>query len=130
MSMSERSRLKAARQNEAPFFRDTEIKLNNRSYWLAEDSFGLSKPEALTSGGWISYRSGFLADFLKLSGTVYTSQPLYAPVDAGETLNLTKDGDQITTLGQANVGIKVLGQEITAGESLSARPILTRTTAG
>jgi hypothetical protein len=110
--------LKAARQNEAPFFRDTEIKLNNRSYWLAEDSFGLSKPEALTSGGWISYQSGYLADFLKLSGTVYTSQPLYAPADAGETLNLTKDGDQITTLGQANVGIKVLGQEITAGREL------------
>ena len=116
--------LKAARQNEAPFFRDTEIKLNNRSYWLAEDSFGLSKPEALTSGGWISYQSGYLADFLKLSGTVYTSQPLYAPADAGETLNLTKDGDQITTLGQANVGIKVLGQEITAGRELVRTPYI------
>ena len=116
--------LKAARQDEAPFFRDTEIKLNNRSYWLAEDSFGLSKPEALTSGGWISYQSGYLADFLKLSGTVYTSQPLYAPADAGETLNLTKDGDQITTLGQANVGIKVLGQEITAGRELVRTPYI------
>ena len=116
--------LKAARQNEAPFFRDTEIKLNNRSYWLAEDLFGLSKPEALTSGGWISYQSGYLADFLKLSGTVYTSQPLYAPADAGETLNLTKDGDQITTLGQANVGIKVLGQEITAGRELVRTPYI------
>jgi hypothetical protein len=114
--------LKAARQGEAPFFRDTEIKLNNRSYWFAEDSFGLSKPEALTSGGWITYRSGYLADFLKLSGTVYTSQPLYAPADAGETLNLTKDGDQITKLGQANVAIKVLGQEITAGRELVRTP--------
>jgi hypothetical protein len=49
--------LKAARQGEAPFFRDTEIKLNNRSYWFAEDSFGLDKPEALTSGGYLFYQS-------------------------------------------------------------------------
>jgi hypothetical protein len=116
--------LKASRRNEVPFFRDTEVELNNRSYWLAEDTFGLSKPEALTSGGWISYQSGYLGDFLKLSGTVYTSQPLYAPADAGETLNLTIDGDQITTLGQANVGIKFLGQEITAGRELVRTPYI------
>jgi len=116
--------LKAARQGEAPFFRDTEIELNSRSYWFAEDTFGLSKPEALTTGGSLSYQSGYLADFLKLSGTVYTSQPLYAPADAGATLNLTKDADQITTLGQANVGIKVLGQEITAGRELVRTPYI------
>lgn len=116
--------LKMARQGEAPFFRDTEIKLNSRSYWFAEDTFGLAKPEALTSGGWISYRSGYLGDTLKLSGTLYTSQPLDAPADAGDTLNLTLDGDQITTLGQANVGVRLLGQEITAGRELVRTPYI------
>jgi outer membrane OprD family porin len=116
--------LKAARRNEVPFFRDAEIKLNNRSYWFAQDTFGLSKPEALTSGGSLSYRSGYLADFLKLGATVYTSQPLYAPADAGETLNLTIDGDQITTLGQANASVKLLGQEITAGRELVRTPYI------
>lgn len=118
------ARLKAARENEAPFFRDTEIKLNSRSYWFGEDTFGLAKPEALTAGGWISYQSGYLADVLKLRGTLYTSQPLYAPADAGATLNLTKDGDQITTLGQANVAVKLLGQEITAGRELVRTPYI------
>ncbi|MGE5260319.1 MAG: hypothetical protein ACM3MH_05520 [Actinomycetota bacterium] len=55
--------LKAARQGEAPFFRDTEIKLNNRSYWFAEDQFGEDKPEALTSGGYLSYQSGLSRQF-------------------------------------------------------------------
>jgi hypothetical protein len=116
--------LKAARQGEAPFFRDTEIKLNNRSYWFAEDNFGEDKPEALTSGGLLSYQSGYLADFLQLNATLYTSQPLYAPADAGDTLNLTTDGDQITTLGQANARAKFLGQEITAGRELVRTPYI------
>ncbi len=116
--------LKRARQGEAPFFRDTEIKLNSRSYWFAEDTFGLAKPEALTTGGWISYQSGYLAHVLKLSGTLYTSQPLYAPADAGDTLNLTQDGDQITTLGQANASVRLLGQEITAGRELVRTPYI------
>jgi len=39
------------------------------------------------------------AIFLQLRGVLYTTQPLYAPEGAGRTLNLTPDGDQITTLG-------------------------------
>ena len=118
------ARLKAGRQNESPFFRDTELELNSRSYWFQADDFGLDKPKALTSGGSLSYQSGYLADFLQLRGTLYTSQPLYAPEGAGATLNLTLDGDEITTLGQANARVKFLGQELTAGRELVRTPYI------
>ncbi|HLC08589.1 MAG TPA: OprD family outer membrane porin [Methyloceanibacter sp.] len=115
---------KAARQGDVPFFRDTDLKFNSRSYWMDEDIFGLGEPKALTSGGWLSYRSGYLGDILQLRGALYTSQPLYAPEDAGGTLNLTLDGDQITTLGQANARAKFLGQELIAGRQLVRTPYI------
>ncbi len=114
-------RLKAKReslQDLSPFFRDTEIKLNSRTYWFDEDSFGLDKPKALTSGGSLTYQSGYIGNFLQLRGALYTTQPLYASSDAGATLNLSPDGDQITTLGQANARVKFAGHELTMGRQL------------
>jgi hypothetical protein len=72
-------RLKAQREQRqtASFFRDTEIKANSRTYWFGEDSFGNGTPEALTTGGYLSYQSGFAAEFLQLRGVLYTTQPLY-----------------------------------------------------
>ncbi|MGE5260318.1 MAG: OprD family outer membrane porin [Actinomycetota bacterium] len=67
---------------------------------------------------------GYLANFLQLNATLYTSQPLYAPADAGDTLNLTTYGDQITTLGQANVRVKAFGQELTVGRELVRTPYI------
>lgn len=111
-------------QDEGPFLRDTRVKLNSRTYWMSEDIFGLIEPEALTTGGSLSYVSGFFADFLQLRGVLYTSQPLYASQDAGATLNLTPDGDQITTFGQANARLKFAGQEVTIGRQLVRTPYL------
>ena len=42
----------------------------------------------------------------------------YAPDGAGATFNLTPDGDQITTPGQASARLKFAGQELTAGRQL------------
>ncbi len=119
-------RLKAQRRERWPnapaFFRDTELTANSRTYWLGEDQFGQNEPEAFTTGGSLAYQSGYLADFFQLRGVLYTSQPLYANADAGDTDNLTPDGDQITTLGQINGRIKFAGQEITAGRQLVRTP--------
>jgi len=121
-----KERLKAQRQERWPnapaFFRDTELTANSRTYWLGEDQFGFNEPKALTTGGSLAYQSGYLADFFQLRSVLYTSQPLYANADAGDTENLTPDGDQITTLGQINGRIKVAGQEITAGRELVRTP--------
>ena len=119
-------RLKAQREQRqtAPFFRDTEIKANSRSYWFDEDAFGNATPKALTTGGYLTYQSGFAADFLQLRSVLYTTQPLYANQDAGDTQNLTDDGDQITTLGQINARMKFAGQELTLGRQLVRTPYI------
>ncbi len=120
------ARLKAdpERQKAAPFFRDTDLKVNSRSYWFDEDSFGYDEPRALTTGGSVSYQSGFAADFLQLRSVLYTTQPLYAPQDAGDTLNVSPQGDQITTLGQLNARAKFAGQELTVGRELVRTPYI------
>ena len=71
------------------FFRDTDLRATSRTYWFDEDSFTDTEPQALTTGGYISYQSGYLANFFQLRGTAYTSQPLYKGEDAGNSLNLT-----------------------------------------
>jgi len=98
--------------------RDTELKVDSRSYWLDRRSIDGSKAEALTTGGSVSYQSGYAGDFVQLRGVLYTTQPLYAPAGGGVTLNLTPDQDQITTLGQANARFKLAGQELSVGREL------------
>jgi hypothetical protein len=118
--------LKAQRQTRMPgapaFFRDTDLRANSRTYLFDEHQFGLNEPEALTTGGSLVYQSGYIADFFQLRGALYTSQPLYANAYAGDTWNLTTDGDQITILGQANGRMKFAGQELTAGRQLVRTP--------
>jgi hypothetical protein len=121
-------RLKAQRRdrwsNAPAFFRDTELTLHSRTYWFDEDPFGLDKARALTTGGWLAYQSGYLADFFQLRSVLYTSQPLYANNFAGETELLSSDGDQLTTLGQINGRIKLAGQELTGGRMLARTPYI------
>ncbi len=100
------------------FIRDTELDANSRTYWLNLHGFDNRNYEALTSGGYLSYESGFVGDVLQLRAVVYTTQPLYAPRGAGRTLSLTPAGDQITTLGQANARLKFPGHELIVGREL------------
>ena len=122
-----RTEIRAARsglETLNPFFRDTELTLNSRTYWFGEHTFGIETPKALTTGGYLSYQSGYLANFLQLRASLYTTQPLYANEDAGSTQNLTPDGDQITVLGQANARLKFSGQELTVGRQLVRTPYI------
>lgn len=108
----------------SPFFRDTALTVNSRTYWLGEDVFGISEPKALTTGGYLSYQSGYLANLLQLNAVLYTTQPLYANAEAGSTWNLSPDGDQITVFGQANGRLKFAGQELTIGRQLVRTPFI------
>lgn len=122
------ARLEAQRQQRmphtAPFFRDTELKANSRTYWFDEDQFGFDQPRALTTGGSLSYESGYIDDVFQLRSVVYTTQPLYANADAGETENLSPDGDQVTTLGQIHGRLNFAGQTLTAGTQLVRTPYI------
>lgn len=114
---------RAARLPTAPaFIRDTDLRVYSRTYLFDEDQFGFDDPKALTTGGWLAYQSGYIADVFQLRSALYTTQPLYANEFAGETDNLSPDGDQITTFGQINGRIKLAGQEIAAGRQLVRTP--------
>jgi outer membrane OprD family porin len=121
-------RLEALRRERMPnapaFFRDTDLRANSRTYWFDEDEFGLEEANAFTTGGSLTYESGYIADFFQLRGALYTSQPLYANAFAGDSENLTEDGEQITILGQANARMKLVGQEVTAGRQLVRTPFV------
>ncbi len=86
--------------------------------------FGISEPKALTTGGYLSYQSGYVANLLQLNAVLYTTQPLYANAEAGSTWNLSPDGDQITVFGQANGRLRFAGQELTIGRQLVRTPFI------
>lgn len=121
-------RLEDARQtrwSELPVFvRDSTLHLHSRTYWFDEDDFGFAEPKALTTGGSLSYASGYIANFFQLRSALYTTQPLYANDSAAATLNLSPDGDQITTLGQLNGRMRFGGHELTVGRQLVRTPYI------
>jgi hypothetical protein len=84
----------------SPFFRDSQVDVNLRSYYRNKINSAGSKNEAWASGGAVTARSGWLLDFLSTGAAFYTSQPLYAPKDHDGT-ELLKEGQQ---------GYSVLGQ--------------------
>jgi hypothetical protein len=122
------ARLEATRRERMPnapaFFRDANLRANSRTYWFDEHDFGFDEPKALTTGGSLSYESGYIADVFQLRSVLYTSQPLYGNAFAGDSVNLTPDGDQITTLGQINGRMNFAGQELAIGRQLVRTPYI------
>ncbi len=86
------------------FFRDTDLTIYLRSYYLTRESPDGAENEAWAFGGWFSYRSGWLFDMFAIGATVYGSAPLYAPDD--------KDGTTLLKPGQEGYG--VLGEAYAA----------------
>jgi hypothetical protein len=76
-----------------PFLRDADLTLHLRTYYLNRAQPNGTEKEALASGGWISYQSGWLLDTFAIGATLYGSAPLYAPDDRDGTL-LLKPGQQ------------------------------------
>ena len=86
-----------------PFFRDTTLDINLRTYYFYRDNYPGTTPqtnEAWALGGAIAYKSGLLLDHFGMGAVLYTSQPLYGPDD--------RDGTQLLKTGQE--GYTVLGQ--------------------
>jgi outer membrane porin, OprD family len=76
-----------------PFFRDTDVKLHWRSYYLNRENPEGGENEAWAFGGWLSYKSGWLFDVFGIGATLYGSAPLYAPDEKDGTL-LLKPGQK------------------------------------
>jgi len=84
----------------APFWRDSKFSAQARTFYFDRDKYDDTSSEAWAIGGSFTYRSGYLADFLRFGATAYTSQPLYAPDDKDGTLLLQPGQEGYTVLGQ------------------------------
>lgn len=93
-------RLKSFLEHQPPFVRGSSLTAHVRTYYLGRHNLDSSANEAWAAGGWLRYRSGWLLETFRIGGTLYTSQPLYAPPD--------RDGTGLLAAGQA--GYAVLGE--------------------
>jgi hypothetical protein len=98
---------KEAMKDLPPFLRDTNLRLQWRSYYFnRENPEDGSENEAWAFGGWISYRSGWLFDVFGLGATFYGSAPLYAPDDRDGTLLLKPGQEGYDVLGEAYAALR------------------------
>lgn len=100
--------LKEKLKDTPPFFRDTKLDLNLRTYFLYRDNFDNSLNEAWALGGSIAYRSGWFLDRLSIGAEIYTSQPLYAPDSRDGTLLLKSGQKGYTVPGQLYGKIRIV----------------------
>jgi hypothetical protein len=104
-----------------PFFRDTKLNLHLRTFYLNRTSTTpgnassnnaegtnstTSVAEALATGGWLEYKSGWLLDTFSMGAVGYLSEPLYAPSDRDGTLLLSPGQEGYAVLGQAWIAFR------------------------
>jgi hypothetical protein len=93
----------------SPFFRDTRLAVNLRSYYFNRNYVNdPSAKEAWALGGSVNYESGWWMNRLKIGAVAYTSQKLYGPADRDGTLLLRPDQDSFSVLGQAYASLRLL----------------------
>jgi hypothetical protein len=93
--------LESSMKDAPPFFRDTRLLLQIRSYYRNNEPSPDTFQEAWAAGGWLAYQSGWLADVFAIGATGYFSLPVYAPEDKDGTLLLKPGQDPIAVLGEA-----------------------------
>jgi hypothetical protein len=91
----------AGMQEMPPFLRDTQLLLHFRSFYRNNEATPDTFQEAWAAGGWLAYRSGWLAEVFSVGATGYFSLPVYAPDDRDGTLLLKPGQDPIAVLGEA-----------------------------
>ena len=100
-------------KDQHPFFRDTHLEFNFRTYDFDRDRNFLFDPDgsndsrALTTGGEVSYRSGFLFDRLAFAASYYISHKLVGPLNEDGTLLLLDGQKSFDVLGEANALFRI-----------------------
>lgn len=87
----------------APFWRDSQIDVNIRSFDFSRDSGLGALSEAVTLGGEFGFRSGTYRDTLSVGATWYTSRGIDAPADKDGTGLLGPGQTDISVLGKAYI---------------------------
>src|SRR5215467_2711660 len=65
--------LRASLQDQPAFLRDADVKAHFRTYYFNRTKPDSTINEALTFGGWLGLRSGWLLDTFALGATLYGS---------------------------------------------------------
>jgi hypothetical protein len=91
-----------------PFFKDTTLRLHLRNYYFLRQRFDNSHAEAWAQGGWLAYKSGYLADRFAVGAALYGSFPLYAPDSRDGTGLLQEDQEAYLALGQIYGEVKII----------------------
>jgi hypothetical protein len=103
--------LKEELKDADPFFRDTKLDVNLRTYYFYRDNYPNSNPqinEAWAIGGAVSYKSGWFLNHFGVGAVYYLSEPLYAPQDTDGTQLLRPGQKSISVLGQLYARVKLV----------------------
>jgi hypothetical protein len=84
-----------------PFFRDTDLNLHLRTYYLGKWNTNSTTQQSWAGGGWLEYKSGWWKDTVQVGGTVFATFPIYAPADEGGAGLLTPNQDGFVVPGIA-----------------------------
>jgi hypothetical protein len=106
------------------FFRESLLQFVSRTYYLTRDNFDGSKSQAWAAGGWLAFRSGLIGDVFGVHAAVYTSQPIFAPLDEGGTKLLAPPQNSIGVLGQIYGRVQFGDQEFRGGRQLVDTPLI------
>jgi hypothetical protein len=106
------------------FFSESLLQFVSRTYYLTRDNFDGSKSQAWAAGGWLAFRSGLIGDVFGVHAAVYTSQPIFAPLDQGGTLLLAPPQNSIGVLGQVYGRVQFGDQEFRGGRQLVDTPLI------
>ena len=104
--------LKEQLKDTPPFFRDTKLDLNLRSFYFNRDKFDDSVSAAWALGGALAYKSGWLLDRLQVGTTFYWSENLYGPKEKDGTLLLKPGQHGYSVLGQLYGRVKLFDDDI------------------
>src|SRR5262245_13066803 len=98
-----------------PFFRDTQLLLQLRTFYRNNEASQDTFQEAWAAGGWLAYKSGWLADTFAIGATGYLSLPVYAPEDRDGTGLLQPGQNTIAVVGEAWAKLRHWEQTLTGG---------------
>ena len=84
-----------------PFFRDTDLNVRLRSFYFNRQNDDNTALEAWSLGGWVEYRSGWLADTFAIGASYFMSFPAYAPDTRAGSLLLTPEQETIGVFAEA-----------------------------
>jgi hypothetical protein len=98
--------LKERLEDEHPFWRDTKLSFDFRTYDFDRRNSSIDTREAWAAGGRLAYQSGWWNN-LGISTAYYNSSKVDAPDGSGPTGLLERGQNNISTIGEANLRYRI-----------------------